>query len=174
MALIRCRGCGGEVSSKAAACPRCGRPLSPLAPLPAAPASRWGFQWKSETTFLGWPLVHVAIGRDRATGRLLVARGVVAIGQFGLGAVTVAQFGLGLLFGLGQFVGAPLAIGQLALGLVFGLGQFATGLTAVGQIAFGKHVLAQAGFGEHVWSAKYRDPRAVEHFRRLLAALRGN
>jgi hypothetical protein len=106
------------------------------------------------------------------TGRLLVARGVVAIGQFAVGLITVAQFGIGVLFGLGQFVGGFAAVGQFALGLFFGLGQFATGLTAIGQIAAGWYVLAQAGWGAHVWSDRVRDPEAVRHFMQLWDVLR--
>jgi hypothetical protein len=135
--------------------------------------SYWrGFEWKSKTEIAGWPLVHVAIGRDRETGKLLVAKGVIAIGQFGIGLITIAQFGIGILFGFGQFVGGFLAVGQLALGIYFGLGQLATGATAIGQFAFGEYVLAQIGYGKHVWSMKATDPTAVEHFTSLWNAVR--
>ena len=78
-----------------------------------------------------------AFGRHPQTGKLLVEKGIIAIGQFGIGFITIAQFGVGLLLG----------VGQAALGLHFGLGQFATGITAIGQLALGKWVLAQAGAG---------------------------
>ena len=77
------------------------------------------------------------------------------------------QFGIGLLFGFGQFVGGIIAIGQFSLGVYFGAGQFATGLTAIGQFAFGKYVLAQAGYGEYVWSVKSKSPEAIEYFTNL-------
>lgn len=136
-----CRVCQAPVSSMAHACPRCG------APFPARVGwNGTGYEWKSPGTFRGIPLVHVAWGRD-AKGKLRVAKGVVAIGQFGIGAFTIAQFGVGLIFGFGQFVAAPIAIGQFALGLVaagqFGIGilagagQFATGIFATGMKAFG-------------------------------------
>lgn len=94
-------------------------------------------------------------------------RGVVAIGQFAVGAVTIAQFGVGLLFGFGQFVGGLVAVGQFAGGALFGLGQFGSGETAVGQFAVGVWVLAQAGLGRHVWSVNRKDPEAIEYFRAL-------
>ncbi len=169
MALILCPECKKEVSNEAGTCPHCGYPLKPQV---NACRRRFGFQWKSRMEVFGWPVIHVAIGRDPATGRLLVAKGIVAIGQFGIGLVTFAQFGVGLLFGVGQFVTGTFALGQFALALLFGLGQFATGMTAIGQVAYGKYVLAQAGFGECVWSSKIRDPRAVEHFRSLWQALK--
>jgi len=175
MALIVCPDCGRGISEKAAACPHCGCPLrEPPPQAPAAPVEdtwtpkrAWGFEWRSKAELLGWPLVHVAIGRDPQTRRLRVARGIVAIGQFGFGFITIAQMGVGLVFGFGQAVAGLVAVGQVALGVQFGLGQLATGATAIGQLAFGTYVLAQMGAGDHVWSAKMRDPQAVEYFTAL-------
>ncbi len=162
MALILCPECKKEVSTEAGTCPHCGYPLKPMV---TGFRRRFGFQWKSHAEVFGWPLIHVAIGRDPTTGKLFVAKGVIAIGQFGFGLITIAQFGVGFLFGFGQFVTGTFAIGQFALALLFGLGQFATGTTAIGQVAYGKYVLAQTGFGEFVWSSKIRDARAIEHFK---------
>jgi hypothetical protein len=180
MALIACPDCGQGVSEHAQACPRCGYPLKEPEPVvrhvvvPAGRGKRaWGFEWRTRTEILGWPLIHVAIGRDPETLRLRVARGVVAVGQFGIGLITIAQLGFGVLLGLGQCVGGFLAIGQVALGVHFGLGQFAIGMTAIGQFAFGQYVLAQVGFGKHVWSMAGRDPEAVRHFTGLWSAVKG-
>jgi hypothetical protein len=140
-ALTGCRVCHKDVSREAVSCPHCG------APRPAQ--VNWdgtGYEWKSERTLFGLPLVHVAVGRN-AKGKLRVAKGIIAIGQFGIGAITIAQFGVGAIFGLGQFVVAPLAIGQFALGLaalgqfgiglLYGFGMFATGLKAIGMNTIG-------------------------------------
>ena len=167
MALTSCPECGGEVSDQAEACPHCGFPLKAEQQAPPPPRRYWGWEWKSKARILDWPLVHVAIGRDRKTGKLLVAKGVIAIGQFAFGLITIAQFGIGAVFGFGQFVGGAYAIGQVALGVNFGLGQLATGITAIGQFAFGKYVLAQIGIGKYVWSTTVKDPEAVEHFATL-------
>lgn len=167
MALINCPECKATVSDKAAACPHCGNPMNQDMAVPPPYYRRaWGFEWKSKAMVGTWPLIHVAIGRD-ATGRLRVAKGIIAVGQFGIGLITIAQFGIGLLFGFGQFVAGFTAIGQIAIALYFGLGQIATGETAIGQIAVGSYVLAQAGFGKYVWSTKMKDPEAVEHFTAL-------
>lgn len=164
MALITCPECGAGVSDQAYSCTHCGNPIRSV----PAPTSQWrGYQWRSQAEILGWPLVHIAVGCDRQTGRFLVAKGIIAIGQFGIGLITFAQFGIGFLFAFGQFTGGLLAIGQLAVGVYFGLGQFATGATVIGQVAFGKYVLAQMGFGEHVWSTETKDPQAVEYFENL-------
>lgn len=119
--LTGCRVCRKEVAQEAHACPHCG------ARFPAQLEwSGTGYEYKSKATLWGWPLVHVAVGRD-AKGKLRVARGIIAIGQFGIGAITIAQFGVGFLFGLGQFMLAPISIGQFAAGLI-AIGQFGFGL----------------------------------------------
>ncbi len=129
--LVPCRSCRREVSREALTCPGCG------APYPGRTVFHGrGYEWKSKKTLFGYPLVHVAFGRD-ANGRLRVARGIVAVGQFAIGAFTVAQFGVGLVAGIGQFVVAPIAVGQFALGLV-AAGQFGIGLLyGAGMIATG-------------------------------------
>ena len=145
--------------------------LRKFAPVPS------GRDWKSQTTIFGLPLVHIAYGRDE-NGKRRVAKGIIAIGQFGVGVITIAQFGVAGLFGLGQFMIAPLAIAQFAGSLVaiaqfaitlcFGLGQFATGYVAIGQFAAGDWLLCVKGFGEHVWSTDRRDLEAVQFFQQFV------
>jgi hypothetical protein len=133
MTLIDCRECGARISDKAWSCPGCGHP----GPVKYPPMIRWqwlGYEWKSKSNIAGIPLVHIAFGWNPETGNLRVARGIIAIGQFGIGLITIAQFGIGLLFALGQFVAGAYAIGQFAAGIFFALGQFAAGMQAIGQI----------------------------------------
>jgi hypothetical protein len=166
MALGSCRDCSREVSSAAPVCPHCG------ARFPADAAwSGTGIDWRSQRTWLGYPLIHVAFGHD-ARGRRRVARGIVAVGQYAVGLVTVAQFGVGVAFGFGQFVCGATALGQFAIAALFGVGQFATGYVAVGQVAAGWYVLAQLGVGEFLWSPQHRDPTAVAFFQSLAEAAR--
>jgi hypothetical protein len=130
MTLKPCRECEREVSTEAIACPHCG------APYPTQ--SHWkgpGFEWRSETTLWGYPLVHIAFGRN-GRGGLRVAKGIVAIGQFGIGAIAIAQFGIGFLFSFGQVTFGAIAIAQVAAGVLFGMGQVATGYEAIGQWTF--------------------------------------
>ncbi len=172
MGLIERPTCRGSISEEAPLCPHCGHPMTTEA-AQYAPRRRWGFQWRTEAEMLGWPLVHVAVGRDKVTGKLLVAKGVIAIGQFAIGLITIAQFGIGFLFAFGQFTGGWIAIGQFAVGIYFGLGQFATGATAIDQIALGEYVRAQVGYGKYVWSDKIKNPEAIEYFTNLLAYAKG-
>jgi len=92
------------------------------------------YEWKSRIEVFGLPLVHIAIGRDRGTGKLMVAEGIIAIGQMARGVVAVAQFGIGVI-AIGQFVAGILTLGQFAMGIYFSCGQFASGLNATGQFA---------------------------------------
>jgi hypothetical protein len=166
MALVACRECRHEVSAVARACPQCG------APFPGR--HHWqgtGCDWKSRTTICGYPVVHIAYGRD-ARGRLRVAKGVIAIGQFAIGLITIAQFGVGFLFGFGQFVVALTAVAQVAITPLCGIGQFATGYVAMGQMAVGYYALGQIAYGVHVWSVNRQDLVALVFFARLLPFFR--
>lgn len=166
MPLVPCRECANEVSESARFCPLCG------APHPARPEWKGtGVDWKSEATLWGVPLVHVACGRD-AKGKLRVAKGIIAIGQFGIGLVTIAQFGVGLFFGFGQFVLGTAVVAQVAVGVVFGLGQVAVGYCAIGQVVVGVYALGQAGIAEYLWSTQRKDPEAVEFFGQMVESVR--
>ncbi len=125
-----------------------------------------GFEYKTKTTIYGWPIVHVAFGRDDK-GRVMVAKGILAIGQFGIGVITLAQLGVGVLFGFGQLIGGLVAIGQVAPAVFFGIGQLTTGHVAIGQLGIGDWVMAQFGLGVHLWTTTHTDPEAVAYFRAL-------
>lgn len=126
-----------------------------------------GYEWKSRVEIFGFPLVHIAVGRDRQTGKFLVAKGVIAIGQFAIGIVAIGQFAVGLLFALAQFAVGMFAVAQFAVGFVFGLGQFAIGMTAIGQFAVGRYALCQVGYGKYVWSFIEKNAEALEYFKHL-------
>jgi hypothetical protein len=122
-----CRSCRHPVASDAMACPNCG------APYPAKPQwDGYGFEYKSQATFLGWPLVHVSF-KYRPNLVPVVARGVIAIGQFACGGFTLSQFGVGLVsvsqfaiagWALAQFALAYRLIAQIGIYLHDGVGQF--------------------------------------------------
>lgn len=166
MALHPCRECGKEVSSEALSCPKCG------APQPGAQVWKgFGINWKSRSTIFGIPLVHVAIGLD-ARRRPLVAKGIIAVGQFAVGIVTVAQFGIGLLFGFGQFMVGLLVLAQFAGGILLGVGQMATGVLGIGQYVTAIYGLAQGGYAKYMWSSTRVDMEAVAMFSTIEMRLR--
>lgn len=130
--MKQCRECHHEVSEAAFACPGCG------APYPARPQwDGWGFEYKSPVTLFGLPLLHVSF-KYRPNRVPVVARGIVAIGQFGCGVITIAQFGIGIVgvcqFGLGVYVLAQLAaayslVAQLGVYVSEGHGQLVVRLS---------------------------------------------
>lgn len=100
-----CRECRHSVSEQAFACPSCG------APYPARDAwDGFGFEYKSAATLAGIPLVHISL-KYRADRTPVVARGIVAIGQFAVGVVCIGQFTVGLV-SLSQFTVSGLTIAQ--------------------------------------------------------------
>jgi hypothetical protein len=103
-----CRSCGRQVSEDAFACPQCG------APYPARDKwDGWGYEYKSETTLFGLPLLHISF-KYRPNRAPVPAKGIIAIGQFGCGVVTIAQFGVGAVC-VCQFAVAGFALAQMAL-----------------------------------------------------------
>ena len=102
-----CRDCGQQVSPDAYLCPNCG------APKPAdSKWDGWGFEYKSKAAIQGWPLLHISF--KYRNFRPVPARGIIAVGQFGVGIVCISQFGAGM-FTFGQFAVSLYAIAQFAL-----------------------------------------------------------
>ena len=113
---------------------------------------RWRYEYKSQRTLFGLPLVHIRLG-DRGAGLAKgvfaignYAVGVFALGGFSFGLVSVGGLSFGLLFALGGWAIGSLAIGALSAGLLaFGgaaVGLFAMGASAVGVYAAGGAALA--------------------------------
>lgn len=125
-----CRECGHQVSEQAFSCPNCG------APYPARDKwDGWGYEYRSKAEILGLPLVHVSF-KYRPSRRPVVAKGIIAVGQFGVGLINISQFGIGL-FSLSQFT-----LGG------FALAQFAIAWSLIAQ--FGIYV--ERGYGQVVYS----------------------
>jgi len=127
-----CRECKRDISEQAISCPNCG------APYPAKEKwDGWGFEYKSQATLFGLPLVHVSF-KYRPNRAPVVAKGIIAIGQFACGIVTISQFGIGVFsvsqftvagFALAQFAAAYSLVAQFGLYLHEGHGQLVKSLT---------------------------------------------
>ena len=127
-----CRECKRDISEQAISCPNCG------APYPAKEKwDGWGFEYKSQATLFGLPLVHVSF-KYRPNRAPVVAKGIIAIGQFACGIVTISQFGIGVFsvsqftvagFALAQFAAAYSLVAQFGLYLHEGRGQIVKSLT---------------------------------------------
>ncbi len=129
-----CRECQHPVSEQAFACPSCG------APYPWKDKwDGWGYEYKTKTTLLGLPLLHVSF-KYRSNRTPVVAVGIIAIGQFGAGIINISQFGIGVLsisqFTIGGYVVAQFAlayacIAQFGIYIDRGMGQF---VRSIGQL----------------------------------------
>ncbi|MDD5349786.1 MAG: serine/threonine-protein kinase, partial [Chthoniobacteraceae bacterium] len=129
--------------------------------------------YRSKATLFGLPLVHITQGTDPNTGRKLVARGIIAIGDIAQGVIAIggcamggialggAAFGVfsvgGLALGLWAFAG-------LALGLISAWGGFALAPIAMGGTAMGYFANGGRAWGMHVWDSITKDPVAVRFF----------
>lgn len=103
-----CRECKHQVSEQARIFPNCG------APRPAkAKWDGWGYEYKSDATLLGLPLLHVSF-KYRHGFVPVPAKGIIAVGQFGVGVVNISQFGIGL-FSVAQFTIAGFAVAQIGI-----------------------------------------------------------
>ncbi len=159
MALIKCTECGERISDRAFMCPHCG--------VPTGRAGPFGYEYRSEATILGMPLVHVASGLDPATGRKRIARGFIAIGDVAVGVIAFGGVAVGgLAFG-GLALGV-VALGGLAIGVLLALGGGAVGYIAAGGLAIGYYAFGGAALGAHAFGGNIQDPEAARFLDRFL------
>lgn len=96
------------------------------------------YEYKSQATLLGLPLVHVHL--SRGNGRPAVAKGILAVGDVAFGAVAFGGLSAGLVSLGGLSVGL-FALGGVALG-VYAFGGVAIGYCALGGVACASELAA--------------------------------
>jgi tRNA A-37 threonylcarbamoyl transferase component Bud32 len=138
---------------------------APRDPAPSRKVVR-GYEWKSRATLFGWPLVHVCNGYD-AQGRMVWARGIIAIGNRAVGVVAMGGLAIGLLAFGGMGIGF-LAVGGGALGLLVAFGGGAAGTVAAGGLAVGVYATGGGAAGVYVIGGHRSDPEAVRFFSRFV------
>jgi hypothetical protein len=142
------------------------------------------YEYRSRTTFLGLPLVHVVRGRRLPGQRLRVAKGWFASGDVAIGGIATGPFAFGgiacggiagsalfswggIAVGLGASFGglsaATLAIGGVALGFL-AYGGAAFGYGAVGGYARGVYAIGGSPHGTHAWGGGEQDEAALRWF----------
>lgn len=108
-----------------------------------------GWEYRSRTEWLGFPLVHIRLGHATGTSKPAPVEAWFAVGDIAYG----------LLFAFGGIAIAPVSIGGLAIGLTawggLALGALAAGGLAMGGWAFGGLALGWQAFGGCVlgWNA---------------------
>jgi hypothetical protein len=150
---MNCPECEREVSDQAMMCPHCGYPIRGVA----------GYEYRSERELFGLPLVHIVSGSaiNPVTGRLRVAKGIVAIGPIAVGGLALG----GAAFGVVALGGAALglaAFGGAAVGVLLAVGGAAVGAVAVGGAAIGYYALGGGVWGVHALGGNAQDPNMVE------------
>lgn len=107
----------------------------------------YGYEYRSKTEILGWPLVHITSGVDPKTGSTRTAKGIIAIGPRAIGGVALGGVACGVFamggVAIGMFtfggvaIGLMLALGGVAVSLGISLGGVALGAVALGGVAIG-------------------------------------
>jgi hypothetical protein len=128
-----------------------------------------GYEYKSQASIAGWPLVHICGGMDPVTMRPKVARGVVAIGNIAVGGIAIGGVALGLVSLGGLSLGLVLALGGAAIGLGLSLGGLAVGSVAIGGAAVGfQYAVGGAAFAPAIVDGARCDEAAREFILRRI------
>ncbi|MCH5172014.1 MAG: helix-turn-helix transcriptional regulator [Erysipelotrichales bacterium] len=123
------------------------------------------YEYKSNKSIKGIPLVHINIGfgMKKAKGIIAIgniATGVVAIGGISLGVVSLGGLALGLLALGGFSLALFFALGGFAIGTV-SLGGIALGIFAIGGIAIGVYSIGGAAIASEIGYGGYATGKAA-------------
>jgi hypothetical protein len=161
MTLYVCPECGNEISDKAMMCPKCGYTTMPL--------RFFCGEYKSKMQLFGLPLVHIVYGSamDPATGKLRVAKGIIAIGGIAVGILALGGAAFGLVAVGGLAVGLLAALGGAAIGTGISIGGLAVGFVAFGGCAIGYYAVGGGAFGVHAIGGNTPVEQLPEWFKRF-------
>jgi hypothetical protein len=157
MALLKCPDCNNDISDKAVICPHCGA---------VGQGFFRAFEYRSKKTLFGLPLVHIVWGPafDPVTGRMRIAKGIIAIGGISVGVLAIGGVAFGAIALGGVAVGLA-ALGGVALGMILAIGGLAVGFVALGGAAIGYYAVGGGACGIHTLSGNAGDTRVLEFFK---------
>ncbi len=134
---------------------------------------KMSYEYRSKATLFGWPLLHVAIGVNPATGRKRPARGIIALGCHPCGVIAFGDVAVGVIacgiFGYGLISFSVIAVGvfamgSVAVGLLLAMGGVAVAPVAMGGAAFGWFANGAIAWGKHALAPNVYDPVADKFF----------
>ena len=157
-------------------------------------ASGHPYEYRSKTTLLGLPLVHLVSGRRYPGQPTRVAKGWIAMGDVAYGVVAMGGFAVGgfvmggMCLGLMSWGGIALALlvscGGISIGGLASFGGIATGYVAFGGVALGyaaiggfaRGVYATGGNvgGTNTWTDDRTDMTEQEFWNEMMADVVGN
>lgn len=108
------------------------------------------YEYKSETSFMGLPVVHICQGINPQTGKRSVAKGIIAIGDFSVGVFCFGVVSLGLCSIGYVSIGALGALGILSISGLFATGCVSIAGIAIGLMAFGYYALGLVAIGYYI------------------------
>lgn len=116
------------------------------------------YEYKSERTLFGIPLVHINIGRNFKKTKGIVAVGNVSYGVVALGLVSFGVFSFGVLsvglVSLGVLALGLLAGGAISIGIV-SFGAISIGIFSVGALSIGKYATGAAAIASDIALGDY-------------------
>ena len=131
------------------------------------------YEYRSKAALFGWPLLHVAMGVDPATGRKRNAKGIIALGCRPRGVIAFGDVAVGVIacgiFGYGvisiSVVGVGVvALGSVAVGMWLAMGGVALAPIAIGGAVFGYYANGAMAWGKHAMGPGGYDPLADKFF----------
>lgn len=120
---------------------------------------KFGFEYKSERTWRGVPLVHINLkgGAHGVFALGLAARGIIAIGLAALGAVPIGLVAVGFLalggfLAVGTIASAAMSVGVISIGGfavgILSYGGVSAGWLSIGGLAVGKYAIGGGATGD--------------------------